>query len=217
MSLLFPPTLMILKDKLLLTLLKLLDSMFKDSLTNLLPLLLLLDLTKRMLRNVMSLFSILVVVLLTALSLTSKMVSSKFWLLTEILTSEELILTLDLLICVLVNSRERVKSISAKTKELLENSALKLRRLRKLSLKFKLLMSNVKLLLKVKISLTTYLALSLRNFASIYSRKLLTLSRLVLRKLDLLLKTLMRSSSSVDLAEFPESRASLLIASMERL
>ena len=145
MSLLFPPTLMILKDKLLLTLLKLLDSMFKDSLTNLLPLLLLLDLTKRMLRNVMSLFSILVVVLLTALSLTSKMVSSKFWLLTEILTSEELILTLDLLICVLVNSRERVKSISVKTKELLENSALKLRRLRKLSLKFKLLMSNVKL------------------------------------------------------------------------
>lgn len=217
MSLLFPPTLMILKDKLLLTLLKLLDSMFKDSLTNLLPLLLLLDLTKRMLRNVMSLFSILVVVLLTALSLTSKMVSSKFWLLTEILTSEELILTLDLLICVLVNSRERVKSISAKTKELLENSALKLRRLRKLFLKFKLLTSNVKLLLKVKISLTTYLALSLKNFASIYSRKLPTLSRLVLRKLDLLLKTLMRSSSSVDLAEFPESRASLLIASMERL
>lgn len=217
MSLLFPPTLMILKDKLLLTLLKLLDSMFKDSLTNLPPLLLLLDLTKRMLRNVMSLFSILVVVLLTALSLTSKMVSSKFWLLTEILTSEELILTLDLLICVLVNSRERVKSISAKTKELLENSALKLRRLRKLSLKFKLLTSNVKLLLKVKISLTTYLALSLKNFASIYSRKLPTLSRLVLRKLDLLLKTLMRSSSSVDLAEFPESRASLLIASMERL
>lgn len=217
MSLLFPPTLMILKDKLLLTLLKLLDSMFKDSLTNLLPLLLLLDLTKRMLRNVMSLFSILVVVLLTALSLTSKMVSSKFWLLTEILTSEELILTLDLLICVLVNSRERVKSISAKTKELLENSALKLRRLRKLFLKFKLLTSNVKLLLKVKISLTTYLALSLKNFASIYSRKLPTLSRLVLRKLDLLLKTLMRSSSSVDLAEFPESRVSLLIASMERL
>lgn len=217
MSLLFPPTLMILKDKLLLTLLKLLDSMFKDSLTNLQPLLLLLDLTKRMLRNVMSLFLILVVVLLTALSLTSKMVSSKFWLLTEILTSEELILTLDLLICVLVNSRERVKSISAKTKELLENSALKLRRLRKLSLKFKLLTSNVKLLLKVKISLTTYLALSLKNFASIYSRKLPTLSRLVLRKLDLLLKTLMRSSSSVDLAEFPESRASLLIASMERL
>lgn len=217
MSLLFPPTLMILKDKLLLTLLKLLDSMFKDSLTNLPPLLLLLDLTKRMLRNVMSLFSILVVVLLTALSLTSKMVSSKFWLLTEILTSEELILTLDLLICVLVNSRERVKSISAKTKELLENSALKLRRLRKLFLKFKLLTSNVKLLLKVKISLTTYLALSLKNFASIYSRKLPTLSRLVLRKLDLLLKTLMRSSSSVDLAEFPESRASLLIASMERL
>lgn len=165
----------------------------------------------------MSLFSILVVVLLTALSLTSKMVSSKFWLLTEILTSEELILTLDLLICVLVNSRERVKSISAKTKELLENSALKLRRLRKLFLKFKLLTSNVKLLLKVKISLTTYLALSLKNFASIYSRKLPTLSRLVLRKLDLLLKTLMRSSSSVDLAEFPESRASLLIASMERL
>lgn len=155
MSLLFPPTLMILKDKLLLTLLKLLDSMFKDSLTNLQPLLLLLDLTKRMLRNVMSLFSTLVVVLLTALSLTSKMVSSKFWLLTEILTSEELILTLDLLICVLVNSRERVKSISAKTKELLENSALKLRRLRKLFLKFKLLTSNVKLLLKVKISLTT--------------------------------------------------------------
>lgn len=217
MSLLFPPTLMILKDKLLLTLLKLLDSMFKDSLTNLPPLLLLLDLTKRMLRNVMSLFSTLVVVLLTALSLTSKMVSSKFWLLTEILTSEELILTLDLLICVLVNSRERVKSISAKTKELLENSALKLRRLRKLFLKFKLLTSNVKLLLKVKISLTTYLALSLKNFASIYSRKLPTLSRLVLRKLDLLLKTLMRSSSSVDLAEFPESRASLLIASMERL
>lgn len=217
MSLLFPPTLMILKDKLLLTLLKLLDSMFKDSLTNLPPLLLLLDLTKRMLRNVMSLFSILVVVLLTALSLTSKMVSSKFWLLTEILTSEELILTLDLLICVLVNSRERVKSISAKTKELLENSALKLRRLRKLFLKFKLLTSNVKLLLKVKISLTTYLALSLKNFASIYSRKLPTLSRLVLRKLDLLLKTLMRSSSSVDLAEFPESRVSLLIASMERL
>ena len=217
MSLLFPPTLMILKDKLLLTLLKLLDSMFKDSLTNLPPLLLLLDLTKRMLRNVMSLFSILVVVLLTALSLTSKMVSSKFWLLTEILTSEELILTLDLLICVLVNSRERVKSISAKTKELLENSALKLRRLRKLSLKFKLLTSNVKLLLKVKISLTTYLALSSKNFASIYSRKLPTLSRLVLRKLDLLLKTLMRSSSSVDLAEFPESRVSLLIASTERL
>ena len=217
MSLLFPPTLMILKDKLLLTLLKLLDSMFKDSLTNLQPLLLLLDLTKRMLRNVMSLFSILVVVLLTALSLTSKMVSSKFWLLTEILTSEELILTLDLLICVLVNSRERVKSISAKTKELLENSALKLRRLRKLFLKFKLLTSNVKLLLKVKISLTTYLALSSKSFASIYSRKLPTLSRLVLRKLDLLLKTLMRSSSSVDLAEFPESRASLLIASMERL
>lgn len=217
MSLLFPPTLMILKDKLLLTLLKLLDSMFKDSLTNLPPLLLLLDLTKRMLRNVMSLFSTLVVVLLTALSSTSKMVSSKFWLLTEILTSEELILTLDLLICVLVNSRERVKSISAKTKELLENSALKLRRLRKLFLKFKLLTSNVKLLLKVKISLTTYLALSLKNFASIYSRKLPTLSRLVLRKLDLLLKTLMRSSSSVDLAEFPESRASLLIASMERL
>jgi len=216
-SLLFPPTLMILKDKLLLTLLKLLDSMFKDSLTNLQPLLLLLDLTKRMLRNVMSLFSILVVVLLTALSLTSKMVSSKFWLLTEILTSEELILTLDLLICVLVNSRERVKSISAKTKELLENSALKLRRLRKLSLKFKLLMSNVKLLLKVKISLTTYLALSSKNFALIYSRKLPTPSRLVLRKLDLLLKTLMRSSSSVDLAEFPESRVSLLIASMERL
>lgn len=165
----------------------------------------------------MSLFSTLVVVLLTALSLTSKMVSSKFWLLTEILTSEELILTLDLLICVLVNSRERVKSISAKTKELLENSALKLRRLRKLFLKFKLLTSNVKLLLKVKISLTTYLALSLKNFASIYSRKLPTLSRLVLRKLDLLLKTLMRSSSSVDLAEFPESRVSLLIASMERL
>jgi len=216
-SLLFPPTLMILKDKLLLTLLKLLDSMFKDSLTNLQPLLLLLDLTKRMLRNVMSLFSILVVVLLTALSLTSKMVSSKFWLLTEILTSEELILTLDLLICVLVNSRERVKSISAKTKELLENSALKLRRLRKLSLKFKLLTSNVKLLLKVKISLTTYLALSLKSFALIYSRKLPTLSRLVLRKLDLLLKTLMRSSSSVDLAEFPESRVSLLIASTERL
>lgn len=165
----------------------------------------------------MSLFSTLVVVLLTALSLTSKMVSSKFWLLTEILTSEELILTLDLLICVLVNSRERVKSISAKTKELLENSALKLRRLRKLFLKFKLLTSNVKLLLKVKISLTTYLALSLKNFASIYSRKLPTLSRLVLRKLDLLLKTSMRSSSLVDLAEFPESRASLLIASMERL
>jgi hypothetical protein len=216
-SLLFPPTLMILKDKLLLTLLKLLDSMFKDSLTNLPLLLLLLDLTKRMLRNVMSLFSILVVVLLTALSLTSKMVSSKFWLLMEILTSEELILTLDLLICVLVNSRERVKSISAKTKELLENSALKLRRLRKLSLKFKLLTLNVKLLLKVKISLTTYLVSSSKNFASIYSRKLPTLSRLVLRKLDLLLKTLMRSSSSVDLAEFPESRASLLIASMERL